>query len=403
MSEYDKQKNELNSNEDIPCVLNKNDSLIQKNEGLKLSRQESDGILISKRKEYSFDINNKSTCTFNNPQNVSSTNTKSSLQTNIQYINSNKKCFEELSSYINNIISDDSLPKIPSSSIFKNINDERENFNSSKDSEQFTPTFPHLENNKSIQKTQKKEEAVEISNQEPLSVQKKQGFKLGSNRQENTLENPLQKNNLYENLKKRDLSDQQFDILDYKNNSLNNPKLSPEKIYQQTKKIENTDQGKKSSAKSKKKSCANNNIVTRKENGGLQGLMLMMFEGTNIIIQDIYQLNEGEKIILASLLKRKFSIEIDLKTSNNEIATIINYEKNNAKPKRLEENYKLVFKRALKFLLTKLYILITHTSKFIEIKLRIKKRKRNKSCFFLNAIIAKLLKKVTEIFFGCFF
>jgi hypothetical protein len=35
-----------------------------------------------------------------------------------------------------------------------------------------------------------------------------------------------------------------------------------------------------------------------------------------------------------------------------EMANEINTEKSNSKPKRLEENYKLVFKKALKFLLS---------------------------------------------------
>lgn len=75
-----------------------------------------------------------------------------------------------------------------------------------------------------------------------------------------------------------------------------------------------------------------------------------MFEGRDILLQDVEQLNSDDKVILMSLLKRKFDVEIDYKWTDKEIIDKINRERVNAKTKRLEENYKLVFKRALKYL-----------------------------------------------------
>lgn len=76
-----------------------------------------------------------------------------------------------------------------------------------------------------------------------------------------------------------------------------------------------------------------------------------MFAGKDIYNSDVGQLNADEKVILQSILKRKFNIEIDSKWDDNKITETINRDKANAKSKRLEENYKLVFKKALKFLL----------------------------------------------------
>ena len=49
----------------------------------------------------------------------------------------------------------------------------------------------------------------------------------------------------------------------------------------------------------------------RNEEGGLLGVMLIMFEGKEILPIDIEQLPMNDKIILTSLLKRKFSIEMN--------------------------------------------------------------------------------------------
>jgi len=94
------------------------------------------------------------------------------------------------------------------------------------------------------------------------------------------------------------------------------------------------------------------NTDSRNEKGGILGCILLMFGNKEIIVSDIDQLNSEEKIILSSILKRKFNIDIDLKSSNETICETMNKEASNAKTKRLEENYKLVFKKGLKFLLT---------------------------------------------------
>lgn len=63
-------------------------------------------------------------------------------------------------------------------------------------------------------------------------------------------------------------------------------------------------------------------------------------------------LPEEERAILKSLLKRKF----DFKLSSWEdpyLLDRLNKKLHNLKKKRLEENYKLVFKRGLKFMLNR--------------------------------------------------
>jgi len=74
-----------------------------------------------------------------------------------------------------------------------------------------------------------------------------------------------------------------------------------------------------------------------------------MFANGTVEERDVEQLTSDEKLILQSLLKRKFNIEIDYKWQNEKIVETMNKDSANAKTKRLEENYKLVFKKGLKF------------------------------------------------------
>lgn len=74
-----------------------------------------------------------------------------------------------------------------------------------------------------------------------------------------------------------------------------------------------------------------------------------MFANEAIEERDVEQLTSDEKLILQSLLKRKFNIEIEYKWQNDRIVETMNKDSTNAKTKRLEENYKLVFKKGLKF------------------------------------------------------
>jgi len=87
----------------------------------------------------------------------------------------------------------------------------------------------------------------------------------------------------------------------------------------------------------------------RNEKGGLLGLVLLLFNNQEIYESDMLQLNIDDKVILQSLLKRKFNIEMDYKWNDKTFISTINRDKGNSKSKRLEENYKLVFKKALKF------------------------------------------------------
>lgn len=93
----------------------------------------------------------------------------------------------------------------------------------------------------------------------------------------------------------------------------------------------------------------NKNVDQRNEKGGQLGITLIMFANGTVEERDVEQLTSDEKLILQSLLKRKFNIEIDYKWQNEKIVETMNKDSANAKTKRLEENYKLVFKKGLKF------------------------------------------------------
>jgi hypothetical protein len=101
---------------------------------------------------------------------------------------------------------------------------------------------------------------------------------------------------------------------------------------------------------SKPKSCpAKKTDPKRNEKGGLLGLVLLLFGNEQVLMEDLDQLNMDDKVILQSLLKRKFNIMIEYKWTNEDIVKNVNASQTAAKTKRLEENYKLVFKKALKF------------------------------------------------------
>lgn len=82
-------------------------------------------------------------------------------------------------------------------------------------------------------------------------------------------------------------------------------------------------------------------------------LMMALFEGKDLKVAQIEALSKEERHILASLVQRKFGIKFAPTESTSNITSIINRERHNSKAKRLEENYKLVFKKALKYLLRK--------------------------------------------------
>ena len=89
------------------------------------------------------------------------------------------------------------------------------------------------------------------------------------------------------------------------------------------------------------------------EKNKLLVLMMTLFEGKDLRSQQIDSLTLQERQILASLVQRKFTIKFGPTDTPSNIASAINNQRHHSKPKRLEENYKLVFKKALKYLLRK--------------------------------------------------
>lgn len=85
----------------------------------------------------------------------------------------------------------------------------------------------------------------------------------------------------------------------------------------------------------------------------LLSLMMSLFRGHDLKQEQIDALTKEEKYILSSLVLRKFNIKINPTASNQMILQAINSQRQLSKNKRLEENYKLVFKKALKYLLRK--------------------------------------------------
>jgi hypothetical protein len=85
----------------------------------------------------------------------------------------------------------------------------------------------------------------------------------------------------------------------------------------------------------------------------LLALMMSLFRGHDLKLEQIDALSKEEKYILSSLVLRKFNIKMNPVAANPTILTSINSQRQLSKNKRLEENYKLVFKKALKYLLRK--------------------------------------------------
>lgn len=86
---------------------------------------------------------------------------------------------------------------------------------------------------------------------------------------------------------------------------------------------------------------------------GLKKVLMLIYDKTDILVKDLVNINDSEKEMLKSLLKRKFSLEIEAENFTSSVLTKINHYKNNSKTKRFEENYKLVFKRVYKYLIKK--------------------------------------------------
>lgn len=82
-------------------------------------------------------------------------------------------------------------------------------------------------------------------------------------------------------------------------------------------------------------------------------IMMTLFSGQDLVVEQIEALTKEEKHILCSLALRKFGIKFQPSMNNSNILKAINEQRHFSKPKRLEENYKLVFKKALKYLIKK--------------------------------------------------
>ena len=86
----------------------------------------------------------------------------------------------------------------------------------------------------------------------------------------------------------------------------------------------------------------------------LMKILTVIFEGKSVTPSDIAHLKSEELIILSCLLYKKCKIVFSQTDHSDKIAELINSHKTAYKHKRNEENYKLVFKKAIKYLARKL-------------------------------------------------
>ena len=78
-----------------------------------------------------------------------------------------------------------------------------------------------------------------------------------------------------------------------------------------------------------------------------------MFTEQKLSESDIDKLNQIDKTILIGLYNRKFKMKLDECSENPFVIHQINEKILSSSSKRLEENYKYVFKKSFKFLLSK--------------------------------------------------
>ena len=82
-------------------------------------------------------------------------------------------------------------------------------------------------------------------------------------------------------------------------------------------------------------------------------IMMQLFQGKDLEVDTLTELNKEQRFTLGSLVLRKFGIKVNPMCGSATVAETINSQRDNSRTKRLEENYKLVFKKALKYLLRK--------------------------------------------------
>ena len=86
----------------------------------------------------------------------------------------------------------------------------------------------------------------------------------------------------------------------------------------------------------------------------LMKIMMTVFEGKEISDSCLLFATESELSLLSSFVQKKCKVAFEPADSKQKIAELINSHKTAYKHKRNEENYKLVFKKAIKFMTKKL-------------------------------------------------
>lgn len=86
----------------------------------------------------------------------------------------------------------------------------------------------------------------------------------------------------------------------------------------------------------------------------LMKVLVMIFEGQNLNKNDLKFLNANELEILSAVVSKKFKISFSISDPLETIAMLINTHKSSYKHKRNEENYKLIFKKAIKYMTKRL-------------------------------------------------
>jgi len=86
----------------------------------------------------------------------------------------------------------------------------------------------------------------------------------------------------------------------------------------------------------------------------LMKILIMVFEGKDIPAEGLSYLSNSEMTILLALFSKKCKVVVSSKESKEKIAERLNSHKASYKHKRNEENYKLVFKKAVKHLAKKM-------------------------------------------------
>ena len=88
----------------------------------------------------------------------------------------------------------------------------------------------------------------------------------------------------------------------------------------------------------------------------LAKIMMVIFEGKDVSVSALELMTNSELSILSSFVFKKCRVSFEISEKKSKIADLINKHKTAYKHKRNEENYKLIFKKAIKYLTKKLKI-----------------------------------------------